>query len=514
MAAVAQHAHATAAGGYPQQGRAPWQEPRRDISPPRARCSSGGLSGAEQAAYAQGYADAQAHFAPPRPERASGAEELDRLERELAGAIAARDFARCAEIQGRIDTLQGQPQQRQQQQSGAEQAAHRGCTLRRPVPGSGPAHGAPVRRRSAAPAEPPPPRSVAPPLSLERQGSARPGVQAPSQRSAAPQSARSDAPPRAEEPPGSVQSARRVDSMLGRAEAFSAGLRELAAVCGAQPTPAGPQPPGAATQPRQTARQQTLPARPRAATAAPASHQPAGAPRRASCPPQQGKHQLPPHPAAAGLASPNQPPPSAPRAAAPPQPASRCSAPGTLRRQPSAASVAETMRTGQGSFAAPPPAAPAERAEEPPPGPATAALIAEHAPLRLRHSAPPLQPSRECALRAARHAAACALDGALYHSDNYDLGENIWMGAGFGGRTDEELCRMAVEAWTAERDSPGWQRGDGFVQAAGHFTQMVWRSTTHLGGAVSRGADGTAYVVCNYHPPGNVEGQFDDNITP
>jgi hypothetical protein len=47
----------------------------------------------------------------------------------------------------------------------------------------------------------------------------------------------------------------------------------------------------------------------------------------------------------------------------------------------------------------------------------------------------------------------------------------------------------------------------------GHFTQVVWRQTTQLGCGVStcRGMD---IWVCEYDPPGNVQGHYRQNVLP
>jgi hypothetical protein len=38
-----------------------------------------------------------------------------------------------------------------------------------------------------------------------------------------------------------------------------------------------------------------------------------------------------------------------------------------------------------------------------------------------------------------------------------------------------------------------------------HYTQMIWRSTTHIGCAIHRSARWD-YLICRYSPPGNVDG--------
>lgn len=47
-----------------------------------------------------------------------------------------------------------------------------------------------------------------------------------------------------------------------------------------------------------------------------------------------------------------------------------------------------------------------------------------------------------------------------------------------------------------------------------HFTQMVWAGTKTMGLGLATGADGKMYVVCNYDPRGNVDGEFDSNVMP
>lgn len=53
----------------------------------------------------------------------------------------------------------------------------------------------------------------------------------------------------------------------------------------------------------------------------------------------------------------------------------------------------------------------------------------------------------------------------------------------------------------------------GFANNTGHFTQLVWKGTTHVGiGKAVRGS--TTFVVANYVPPGNVAGQYEQNVSP
>lgn len=91
--------------------------------------------------------------------------------------------------------------------------------------------------------------------------------------------------------------------------------------------------------------------------------------------------------------------------------------------------------------------------------------------------------------------------GAVY-------GENLALG--------HQNATQAVEAWGDERDMYDFD-DQGFHEDTGHFTAMVWRDTTSVGCARKfclvdgREYEGW-YLVCHYYPPGNVMGQFDDQV--
>lgn len=81
-------------------------------------------------------------------------------------------------------------------------------------------------------------------------------------------------------------------------------------------------------------------------------------------------------------------------------------------------------------------------------------------------------------------------------------GENLLIGTlGYHGVVD------AVQAWEREKsvyhgaalNSSNWY-------PSGHYTQMVWKTTRHIGCAKSE-CRGNVIVVCNYDPPGNVLGE-------
>ncbi|KAH8161785.1 hypothetical protein CIB48_g6468 [Xylaria polymorpha] len=69
----------------------------------------------------------------------------------------------------------------------------------------------------------------------------------------------------------------------------------------------------------------------------------------------------------------------------------------------------------------------------------------------------------------------------------------------------------AVEGWGDERAKYNFDK-PGFSAETGHFTQLVWKSTTDVG--CGRKLCGTRgwYLACEYWPPGNVIGAFKDEV--
>ncbi|MEQ7872912.1 CAP domain-containing protein [Sphingomonas sp. ASV193] len=95
----------------------------------------------------------------------------------------------------------------------------------------------------------------------------------------------------------------------------------------------------------------------------------------------------------------------------------------------------------------------------------------------------------------------------FHHSDRHarrGIGENLAMGArGYFSPA------VLVNLWLAERRDfrPGVFPNvsiSGDWEAIGHYSQMVWRSTTRVGCAV-RSSARNDYLVCRYSPAGNMD---------
>jgi len=139
-----------------------------------------------------------------------------------------------------------------------------------------------------------------------------------------------------------------------------------------------------------------------------------------------------------------------------------------------------------------------------------ARILMAHNAARAEVGAAPLQWDPSLAVAAASYGPALSQIGHLVHSprtgrDNQR--ENLWMGQQ-GRFSPDEM----VSAWTSEKRMfyagafPNVSRSGNWSDVA-HYTQMIWKTTTHVGCAIYR--DGTwDYLICRYSPPGNRDGSI------
>lgn len=101
-------------------------------------------------------------------------------------------------------------------------------------------------------------------------------------------------------------------------------------------------------------------------------------------------------------------------------------------------------------------------------------------------------------------ASGCAFE----HSGNRRYGENLSYFMPEGMMSPEDVAT----GWYDEVSAYDFRAGR-FGFNTGHFTQLVWAASTRLGCGVSM-CNGGELWVCNYDPPGNVQGAFGPNVKP
>jgi hypothetical protein len=133
-------------------------------------------------------------------------------------------------------------------------------------------------------------------------------------------------------------------------------------------------------------------------------------------------------------------------------------------------------------------------------------ILALHNRERARIGAPPLSWDPALAAAAAGYGPALSRLGKLAHSDystRRGQGENLFMGTR-GAYSVEEM----IGGWADEKSlfRPGIfpkVSRSGHGGDVGHYTQMIWRSTTSMGCALHSDAKWD-FLICRYSPPGNV----------
>jgi uncharacterized protein YkwD len=135
-------------------------------------------------------------------------------------------------------------------------------------------------------------------------------------------------------------------------------------------------------------------------------------------------------------------------------------------------------------------------------------FVDAHNRFRAKHCAPPLVWSKKLADVAQKWANTLRDKGCIFgHSPGAKYGENL--AAGTQGALDPE---STVGMWYDEISKYKFPNG-GFSMETGHFTQVVWRSTTEVGcGHVT--CKGNDIYVCNYNPAGNWEGKYRQEVLP
>ncbi|KAI8711738.1 SCP domain-containing protein [Fusarium sp. LHS14.1] len=109
----------------------------------------------------------------------------------------------------------------------------------------------------------------------------------------------------------------------------------------------------------------------------------------------------------------------------------------------------------------------------------------------------------ELAAGALEYAKQLVSIGSLVHSGADGFGENLYQ----GGEGEETPLTNAVNMFNDEKkDYSGQAIDSSNYMTFGHYTQVVWKSTTKVGMAKAEG-NGKCFVVARYQEPGNMIGE-------
>jgi uncharacterized protein YkwD len=134
-------------------------------------------------------------------------------------------------------------------------------------------------------------------------------------------------------------------------------------------------------------------------------------------------------------------------------------------------------------------------------------LLQTHNQYRQEIGVPPLEWSKELAANAKSWAEHLAEINAIDHSEsNGEYGENIWSGTK-GYFSWEDM----VNTWGKEKQYFIPNRAipnacQGSWQQCGHYTQLIWQETKKVGCGLASNSQ-REFLVCQYNPPGNVQGE-------
>jgi hypothetical protein len=132
---------------------------------------------------------------------------------------------------------------------------------------------------------------------------------------------------------------------------------------------------------------------------------------------------------------------------------------------------------------------------------------------RAKHQAPPMIWDETIARYAQQWSYNLISKNIFEHSGSTIYGENLAFYQGYGSDT-MILIKKAIDMWYNEVNlydfnSPGFSKG------TGHFTCLVWKNSSKFGMGFSiNTSNNSVDITMNTSPPGNVIGQFQDNVLP
>jgi len=132
---------------------------------------------------------------------------------------------------------------------------------------------------------------------------------------------------------------------------------------------------------------------------------------------------------------------------------------------------------------------------------------------RAKHKSPPLVWDDTIATFSQQWSYHLLTTNDFSHSGNTQYGENLAYYKGYGTDT-MTLLKKSIDAWYNEVSLYNYNR-PGFSSGTGHFTCLVWKSSTRYALGISIDlATATAIITMNTSPPGNISGKYQENVLP
>ncbi|XP_025422410.1 uncharacterized protein LOC112692082 isoform X2 [Sipha flava] len=130
-----------------------------------------------------------------------------------------------------------------------------------------------------------------------------------------------------------------------------------------------------------------------------------------------------------------------------------------------------------------------------------------HNDYRLKHGSGPLTLNKMLCRNALTWAKTLAKDDKFMHQPENPFGENLFS----MWSSNQVTAKDAICNWYKEGKNYDYSKEPRILKS-GHFTQLVWKGTKSMGIAMVKGKSGRIVIVANYNPPGNIMGQFMDNV--
>lgn len=132
---------------------------------------------------------------------------------------------------------------------------------------------------------------------------------------------------------------------------------------------------------------------------------------------------------------------------------------------------------------------------------------------RAKHNSPPLLWDDTISAFAQEYSLYLVTHNLFQHSNKEGYGENL---AYFQGYPNEmmTLIKKSIDLWYDEIKLYNFNY-PGYSPSTGHFTCLVWKSSTTFGMGYSYNNDTKVVdITMNTAPPGNIIGQFQQNVSP